>query len=67
MVMPNSVRLIAAITGAVFFWLFVQIFRNPGTGNPTSKVTNELEEKFKDPMLDRESFSTRMTAPSDAP
>jgi len=59
MVMPNSVRLMAAVTGAVFVWLFVQIFRNPGNANAPSKDAHISDEVFKDPMLDR-----RSTTPS---
>jgi len=56
MAMPKAVRLLAAVTAAIFIWLFVQIFRNPGSAATPSKDAHKWDEMIRDPNLDREFF-----------
>ncbi|GAB7342944.1 hypothetical protein MBLNU457_g1051t1 [Dothideomycetes sp. NU457] len=52
MAMPPSVRLLAAATAAIFIWLFVQIFRNPGSAGAPSKDAHKWDDMIRDPNLD---------------
>lgn len=52
MAMPKPIRLLAAATMALFFFLVVQIMRSPTTVKLPGSTDGKMEDMVRDPNLD---------------